>query len=670
MTESPQVEEIANFLGHVSLFKTVKPDYLLSIARRVEERTFARDHVIFNEGEPGDALYLIRSGAVGVFLVDPRIGLRFELARLRAGQVFGEMALLTDAPRAATCRAIEQTQCIVISRQTFMAIVERIPDVALAVAQVLAERLNQLNRDRGAQAVDLGAITFDPDVYHLVPSRILQKHRMIPMNIGGGVLMLACVDPGDLAGIDEVRRMIRGVEVKSIAITEPDYRRFLDTHAAQLGGGRGPGVPGATRAPAPQKKLQPVTWLTEEAKESQTDIKGGEEVKLLIDVIVSQALDLEASDIHIEPDMEHVTVRYRVAGALMKRPAAPIPRSFLRSITSRIKVLGDLDMTERRRPQDGRISCMVGQRRLDLRVSTMPTHDGEKIVMRLLDSTNAIKPLEQIILAEKVCRVVHQMVSRPFGVVFVVGPTGSGKTTTLYSALGIRRREDTNIVTVEDPVEYNIPGITQVSVKPEIGLTFASVLRAFLRQDPNVILVGETRDVETGKIALEAGLTGHLVLTSLHTNDAIGTIERLREMGLENYAIAAAMVGVVSQRLVRRLCSGCSIEGPPSPHLLEQLALVEVLPREYQGTLRRAKGCEGCAGTGYRGRVGIYELLVADDELREGIIRGANQFELRTTALRGAFVPMNRYSMYLLTQGITSGEEVLAVHAGRPAGES
>jgi type IV pilus assembly protein PilB len=221
---------------------------------------------------------------------------------------------------------------------------------------------------------------------------------------------------------------------------------------------------------------------------------------------------------------------------------------------------------------------------------------------------------------------------------------------------------------VEDPVEYNIPGITQVSVKPEIGLSFAAVLRSFLRQDPNVILVGETRDHETGKIALEAGLTGHLVLTSLHTNDAIGAIQRLREMGQEDYAIAAALVGVVSQRLVRRLCPACSMEQPPSPHVLEQLALIEVLPRDYKGMLRKAKGCDACNGSGYRGRVGVYELLVADDDMREAVIRHADQFELRSCAQRGAFVPMTRYSNYLLTQGITAAEEVLGIHAGRAPG--
>lgn len=648
-------DQITQFLSHVSLFEQVKPEYLPSIARRVEEKVFQRGEVIFEEGALGDTLYIVKAGSVGVFLVDAKVGLRFELARLRAGQVFGEMAMLTEQPRNATCQAVEPTECILISRQTFMAIVERIPQVALAVAEVLATRVNQLNRERGQTKVQMSDLRFDPDVYRMIPTRILERHKMIPVSIAHGVLTVACADAADLTGLDEIRRIVRGVELRPVTVSEADYVAFLRQHASQL--------PKDTKQQRNQR-MQPVRWISEDTKNQKVE-GGSEDVKLLVDMMVSQAIDLEASDIHIEPELEHVVVRYRVSGLLQKRIGQPIPRAYARAVASRIKVLADLDISERRRPQDGRISVEVGGRQYDMRVSTMPTHEGEKIVMRVLDTAAAVQPLERLVLADKVCRVVKQLVQRPYGVVFVCGPTGSGKTTTLYSAVGIRRREDTNIVTVEDPVEYNIPGCTQVSVNPEIGLTFASVLRAMLRQDPNVILVGETRDAETGKIALEAGLTGHLVLTSLHTNDAIGAIQRLREMGVENYAIAAGMVGVISQRLVRRLCPMCAQDGPPSPHVLEQLAMNEVLPRGFDGPLKRAHGCETCAGTGYRGRVGVFELLVADDALRQQIIDDAGQFKLREVALQGAFVPMARYSNYLLTQGLTTPEEILAIHAGR-----
>jgi type II secretory ATPase GspE/PulE/Tfp pilus assembly ATPase PilB-like protein len=653
---SSDQQEIAKFLGAVNLFKNVKTDFLTQIASRVDEEIFARDQIVFNAGEEGDALYIIKAGSVGVFLIDQQVGLRYEVARLRTGDVFGEMALLTEEKRSATCQAMEPTQTLVLSRKTFMTIAEKIPAVPLGVAQVLAERVSQLNKERAHKQVDLDNVKFDPEVYRMVPSRILETHRMIPLFIKDGVLTIACVDTENLTGLDEVRRIIRGVDIHPLGIREEEYRQFLSARASEI----------PSESKRTSKKLERVSWMTEE-QEKQLDANRGEEIKLLVDMIVSQAVDLEASDIHIEPELDSVTVRYRVSGALMKRRAAPIPRAFHRPIASRIKVLADLDISERRRPQDGRITCKVGEKQYDLRVNTMPTQEGEKIVLRVLETAAAVQPLERLILAEKVCRVVTQMVLRPHGIVFVCGPTGSGKTTTLYSAVGVRRREDTNIVTVEDPVEYGIPGITQVNVNPDIGLTFASVLRAMLRQDPNVIMVGETRDSETGEIALEAGLTGHLVLTSLHTSDAIGAIQRLREMDLENYAIGAALVGVISQRLVRRLCPVCAQDIDPSPHMLEQLEHVEVLSRDYDGKLKKARGCDTCSGSGYRGRVGVFEILVADDGLKQGIIAGADQFRLKEIATAGAYVPLHRYSNYLLTAGITTPEEILAIHAGSVA---
>jgi type IV pilus assembly protein PilB len=652
-------DEWVRFLGEVGLFRHVKPEYLPAVARRLEERTFARDEVIFREGEPGETLFLIQSGVVGVFLTDPRLGLRFERARLRTGQVFGEMALLTQQGRSATCQALERTTCLALDRRTFLKIVERIPEVALSVAEVLAERVEQLNRERGREKeeVRLAELRFDPEVYRLVPGRILERAKVIPLHIKSGVLTVACVDPDDLAALDEVRRIVRGVELAPLKISEADYRAFVSKRVAA--------APTDAKL-ARGRRLEAVTWLSvgdDPAAAKATDNRG-DEIKALVDSLIAQAVELEASDIHIEPETEFVEVRYRVSGALMRRPGAPLPRAFGRAIASRLKVLADLDIAERRRPQDGRISCRVGDRSFDLRVSTLPTFWGEKLVLRILDNAAAVQPLERLVLAEKVCRVVQQMVTRPHGIVFVVGPTGSGKTTTLYSALGLRRREDTNITTVEDPVEYNLSGITQVNVRPELGVTFAAALRSILRQDPNVILVGETRDRETGKIALEASLTGHLVLTSLHTNDAIGTIQRLREMGLEDYAVAASLVGVISQRLVRRVCPACAEERPISPHHLEQLAMLEVFPREHQGSIRRGRGCEQCSGTGFRGRVGLFEILVADDELRQAIVAGMSTLELRSVALRGAFVPMSRYAAYLLSHGITTPEEVLGALAG------
>jgi type IV pilus assembly protein PilB len=659
VAQDPGTQEIVSFLSQVSLFKNVRDDYKLSIAQRMEHLTFPKDHVIFNEGDIGDALYIIRKGSVGVFIVEPMVGLSFELARLRIGQVFGEMAVITDERRSATCKAMEETVCYMLPRETFHRIIERIPDVAIGIAKELAERVILLNKERGMAMVDINKLNFDPDVFKLVPQKLIDQHRMMPLNIKEGVLTVACVDIQNLAGLDEIRRIIRGVSINPVAVPETEYRAFFEKHINKL---KAAGGGGAVKANV--QRVASIRWVGDDPKDSG-DVAKGEEVKALVDRIVAEGIEREASDIHIEPERDALQVRYRISGALARRTGgAPIPKALHRAVASRVKVLAELDISEKRRPQDGRISLEANGRHLDLRVSSLPTPAGEKVVMRILDSANAVQPLQRLILAEKVCRVVQQLVGRPYGVVYVCGPTGSGKTTTLYSALGSRKREDTNITTVEDPVEYNIPGITQVNVNHDIGLTFASVLRAILRQDPNVILVGETRDRETGKIVLEAGLTGHLVLTSLHTNDAIGTIQRLREMGLENFAIAASLVGVISQRLVRRLCPACSVEANLSPHVLEQLAGVEVVGRDFRGKVRIAKGCDVCGGSGYRGRVGVYEILVADDDLRQAITSNASTLDLRKTALRGAFVPMTRYSNYLLTSGVTTAEELLSVHAG------
>jgi type IV pilus assembly protein PilB len=648
-------DELVEFLGEVPLFRRVREDLRRAIVQRLEPRFFNVDEVVFREGEPGDAMYVIRQGTVSVLTSEPEVGLTFEIARLRSGQVFGEMAVIDGAARSATVKAIEPTHCLFLGRETFLRIVEKLPEVAIAIAEMLAERVRQLNDERGVARVDLNKVPFDVEIARLAPPRLVEQHKMVPIALQAGTLTVACVNPSDLAGLDELRRVIRCVDVRTLAVGEAELKGFVERHLSR----RPVDATGRQRAARPTT----IQWVADEGPIGPSDAQLGEKVKLLFDQIVAEAIEREASDIHVEPERDETVIRYRVAGRLERRASA-IPKSLHRPLVSRIKILAELDISERRLPQDGRISLVAAGRTMDLRVSSLPTHDGEKLVLRILDSANAMQPLERLVLAEKVCRVVNQLVQRPHGVVYVCGPTGSGKTTTLYAALGVRRREDTNITTVEDPVEYSIPGVAQVSVKPEVGLTFASVLRSILRQDPNVILVGETRDRETGKLVLEAGLTGHMVLTSLHTNDAIGTIQRLREMELESFAIAASLVGVISQRLVRRLCPACASEGPLSPALLDQLALVDVLPRDWKGNVKRPKGCEVCGGTGYRGRVGVFEILVADDALREAIARGATNLELKEIAKRGAFVPMSRYSSYLLTNGVTSAEELITIHAG------
>ena len=382
------VEDLVRFLGEVNLFKNVRDDYKRAIAPRLEPRFFNKDEIIFHEGDVGDAMYFIKSGTISVLLSEPMVGLQFEIARLRSGQVFGEMAVITAETRSATCKAVESTQCYVLPRDTLMRIIEKIPEVAVAIAQTLAERVQQLNKERGTQMVDITKLGFDPEIYKMVPGRILEQHRMIPMTLREGTLTIACVDPHNLTGLDEIRRLIRGVEIRAVGISESDYRNFVEREKQRIAGAQG----AAQKKPA---RVASIQWLTEEVKDGPADAALGEKIKALLDQIVAEGIERESSDIHFEPERDELVVRYRVSGRLVKRPGAPIPRSMLKPIVSRIKILAELDISERRLPQDGRIGLQVGGRMLDLRVSSLPTHDGEKVVLRILDSQNALQPLER-----------------------------------------------------------------------------------------------------------------------------------------------------------------------------------------------------------------------------------------------------------------------------------
>ncbi len=379
-----------------------------------------------------------------------------------------------------------------------------------------------------------------------------------------------------------------------------------------------------------------------------------QEATRIVDRLIVGALDARASDIHFEASERETVVRYRIDGALRLAETRPI--ELHAAMVSRIKVMSQLDISVRQIPQDGRIKMKKGDREIDLRVSILPTYWGEKVVCRLLDNSRASLPLDAIGFDPTQRVQFERMIRAPYGLLLVTGPTGSGKSTTLYSALNAVRSPEMNVVSVEDPVEYQLPGINQVQVNVKRGLTFAGALRSILRQDPNIILIGEVRDHETGIIAAEAALTGHLVLTSLHTNDAASSITRLTEMGVESYLVAPALVGVVSQRLMRTVCSSCTEEYPPEEAELETLGL-PALPDEQR--FSRGTGCDACMQTGYRGRAPIRELLEIDDGLRAIISRGATAEEIRTYARAHGFRSMRFQALQLLLAGTTTTREVL-----------
>jgi type IV pilus assembly protein PilB len=367
------------------------------------------------------------------------------------------------------------------------------------------------------------------------------------------------------------------------------------------------------------------------------------------------AIKKGASDIHIEPQEKEVAVRFRIDGKLQQ--VEVVPKKIQMGLISRLKILAKLDIAEKRLPQDGRISVRMEDRPIDFRVSTIPSKWGEKICMRILDKSNTLLGLDKLILHPEALGLVRDMIAQPYGIIYVTGPTGSGKTTTLYSALAELNDPDVNISTAEDPIEYDLARVNQVQIHKEIGLDFARILRAFLRQDPDIILVGETRDTETAKIAVEAALTGHLVFTTLHTNDAAGAFTRLGEMGIEPFLMSSSTIGVVAQRLTRRLCQQCKEAYTPDDLTLKYMSLQP----DPSITFYRNKGCERCSFTGYKGRVGVYEVLRMNAQLRRLVAQGSTTEALNEAAAQSGMKNLRDYSLWLLQNGWTTMEEILQV---------
>ncbi len=423
------------------------------------------------------------------------------------------------------------------------------------------------------------------------------------------------------------------------------------------------------KKPAPEFQMQSLEDLQneilggmevqqeEEDKSNTTELTTASEdapIVRLANNILALAIKKGASDIHIEPQETGVVLRLRIDGVLYVENR--LSKKIQLPLTSRFKILSKLDISERRLPQDGRISIKTGDRAIDFRVSTVPAKFGEKIVMRILDKTGSLLPLDQIIVHTPTVEKLRSMIHQPYGIIYVTGPTGSGKTTTLYSSLNEINSPEINISTAEDPIEYDLAGLCQVQTHSDIGLDFARILRAFLRQDPDVILVGETRDMETAKISVEAALTGHLVFTTLHTNDAPGSFTRLEEMGIEPFLMANSTIGIIAQRLARRLCQNCKVQTEVDETTLSYFGYTpDNAPPFYKG-----EGCDRCNHSGKKGRVGIYELLVMTDELKLAVARGAKSEEIRTLAIEGGMKTLKDYAMILMAEGLTSVDEVLS----------
>lgn len=484
----------------------------------------------------------------------------------------------------------------------------------------------------------------DPRVLRLIPADFASRHLVLPLRRAGRTLSVAMADPSDAALIDDLEFLTQ-FEIEPVRAGEHTLRQRIDRSyeaAATRGGGRAEGVVEASPAQA-----SPAQADSAEAAE--------EPAVRLINDILGDAVHRGASDIHFEPYESELRVRYRLDGRLREimRP----PFRMAAALTSRLKILADLNIAERRIPQDGRIRLPVADRGIDFRVSTLPTLFGEKVVLRILDKERQAFDLESFGMEARAERALLAAIAQTSGMVLVTGPTGSGKTTTLYSALARLNTPEANIMTAEDPVEYSIEGINQVQVRPKIGLTFATTLRAFLRQDPNILMVGEIRDRETGGIAVKAALTGHLVLSTLHTNDAASTATRLVDMGIEAFNVAVAVKVITAQRLVGRICPDCRVETSYAPEILNSVGLDT--GRRGKGAFYRGAGCDSCGGSGYSGRQGLYEVLPMSPAIRRLVLAGASSEEIERCAVDEGMVTLRQDGFTKVRTGIATLEDVL-----------
>jgi type IV pilus assembly protein PilB len=510
------------------------------------------------------------------------------------------------------------------------------------------EITKMLARQYRMPAVDLSRFEVDPKILKLISADIAAKYAVLPLKREGRTLTIAIADPNNVAAIEDIKFITR-CDIFPVIAGEYTLRNAIDKYYAQSD----------AQLASLLKSVEDEGGDDLEVVSEQQDeeVKASElaedaPVVKLINGLLTDAVKRGASDIHIEPFEHEMRVRYRVDGALQEVMRPPV--KMRAALTSRVKIMAQLNIAERRVPQDGRIKLKMGSKVIDFRVSTLPVLFGEKIVLRILDKGNLTFDLSKFGFEPKAEADLLKAILNPYGMVLVTGPTGSGKTTTLYSALSKINTIEVNIMTAEDPVEYNLMGINQVLVRNEVGMTFAAALKAFLRQDPNIIMVGEIRDLETGSIAIKAALTGHLVLSTLHTNDAPSTVTRMVDMGIEPFNVASAVNLIVAQRLVRRICVDCKQQHDYSDEEMHAFGI-----DRDQGPFFKGTGCDTCNGTGYKGRQGIYEVMALSSQLRRYILKGASTEELREVAVSEGMLTLRMDGLVKIKKGVTTLEEVV-----------
>ena len=512
-----------------------------------------------------------------------------------------------------------------------------------------AQLVRALAAQVGMEFVDLDEYPVDRTAVALVPGALCRRYSVLPVALRDGALVLATADPGNVVAVDDVRTVC-GMAVVPVVATYDNVLRAIDRFC---------------RADGEMEDLS--NAFEEQQAEPEADLSrlgdfvdDDAPIVRYVNLLVTQAITDRASDIHIEPTEHDLRVRYRIDGVLHEMQRSP--RNIVGGVISRVKIMSDIDIAEKRKPQDGRMSVVHNGRKIDLRVATLPTVWGEKIVMRILDNSTASLDLRDLSFLEHNYETYRESYTKPYGMILVTGPTGSGKSTTLYATLNAVSKPEINVITVEDPVEYRLPGINQVQVNPKAGLTFAAALRSILRSDPDVVLLGEIRDHETAQIAVEAALTGHLVLSTLHTNDAPSAVTRLTEMGIEPFLVGSALDCVVAQRLARRLCGKCKEAYLPTPTELEA-ARFPWVPGEEVPELFRPAGCSACSRTGYKGRLALHEVMRVTEDIERHAVAHSSSAEIAATAEKQGMVSLRNDGWQKVVAGQTSIEEILRVVA-------
>lgn len=635
------------------------------LAEVAVEREVPNGAWMIQQGAAGNGVWLVLRGTLEASTRSADDGLDYLQAAPLPGDDIGLAETLSGASHGTGYRAIGTVGVAVILADGLFGACESSPALALSLLGTLSERSCAEKMCRTSPVVDLSRVRLDERLWEIIPRPVMLRHRALPLAMHGGVLVVGFVDPGDAAAREEVQRAVPGLRLRPVALDAPSFDHTYRTRLMAAVERKAGPSDDARWYQAVKNKAYDFKFLESggtTAPDEKAPPVSGEVVIQLMNKLIGEALDLNASDIHIEPTENELLVRYRVDGHLRKRPEA-IERKLAAPLVSRLKVLAKMDIAERRRAQDGRIALLHNSnRRIDLRLATVPARFGERIVLRILDPASILIDLEKLLLVPAACDALKAMLDRPQGMIIVAGPTGSGKTTTIYSSILRLRKADINILTIEDPIEYGVEGVSQVQVNEAAGVTFATAVRNFLRQDPDVIVVGETRDPLTAATSVEAALTGHLVVTTLHANDALGALVRLREMGIEPFLLAHTIIGVISQRLVRRICPHCR---EPASYPRELIQPLGIFPEDEAATtymLFRGRGCPLCNQQGFRGRTAVFEVLTIDDQLRVDVASGVPAGLLQETATAsGLLLPMRDYCRQLVTAGVTTPEEVARV---------